>query len=897
MVMNGSFDSAQSYGLVQYGRAMQDYTVPIAVFIAAAIMAGLAIHFSKKAIRRWLWQPETVSHELFFAPLLDLFTYLLPLGAIALAKRFVNLDALVAIWVDKVLLLLAILLGAFATMGFIHGVIDFTSRRHIEQLDEGEHKELEAHRNYVKQIRRQTKAVASGILAVLAILVILRLTGVTITVLWESVAAMLIIAFLLICRIIFVFHRTPKPKEEIQILDGELLQEEVLGTPAEPQIEQPKGPEEIAQYFLSLYKYQLGVSENAHSESRLTDHQSLGAHDTYELRVRIKRDWTARRMTIGRLGEGSGSRSACFFVIYDDYRVIKFPYPPVRSFSKYIEILRKQKRISESLAPKICIIPKVSPVLRIIHPFPDIDGLSSEALEEKYIMWLGAFSNYQKYLKIDGSFVFFMDLSEGHFLSHIIEQLHDTQARMVKEITEHHKIIWDAGEFEHRYGWENLSLRLDAQRVYNTCETEVRALLVHSAVPSSVLPYQIQKWFMTHLAGLEIPPDESGLTPRFVAELNRLMKKILGQHSKMVSTYRKAVRRYVRDTTLTRYREQVEGIITNLLVLLAWLGEKRVAIRDLKPDNLWAAGVPGKYPLFLTSVEEYEIGLIDLETAVDFEAKTNEDIDQPLLGGTPFYATPSHFFENNILAFAFRDLANIFHLQDWHATLCMIYHLVTGDQLFYETSKLLFSMSGMIHKANAEKQNLIEVIQHVSKMFWSSALKEFDTKIRRNQKALESVTPTVPDNAREMLNMYVLNERQALNMEIQKMLEDPEVTDHTDNQQHLMTCSRAEVSRLLGEWEQGRNLPKSGSKGKEGDIEWLRNIERLKARSEAMAQNASILQDRLPKMSAYDLLKLMFTIVQYFMYEREWGSLAGDDMESLYGLSEAGREKTTVKEA
>ena len=43
-------------------------------------------------------------------------------------------------------------------------------------------------------------------------------------------------------------------------------------------------------------------------------------------------DWAKRRMTIGPLGEESGSKSKCYYVIYDIHMVVKIPVRPIARF-------------------------------------------------------------------------------------------------------------------------------------------------------------------------------------------------------------------------------------------------------------------------------------------------------------------------------------------------------------------------------------------------------------------------------------------------------------------------------------------------------------------------------------------------------------------------------------
>ena len=163
-------------------------------------------------------------------------------------------------------------------------------------------------------------------------------------------------------------------------------------------------------------------------------------------------------------------------------------------------------------------------------------------------------------------------------------------------------------------------------------------------------------------------------------------------------------------------------------ICLAWLREKRVSMRDLKPDNLFVAGDPARYPLFLRSPNEFSLGIIDVETAVDFEKSKYKNTKQPLLGGTPFYATPSHFVKNEVIMYKFKNLGKILHLQDWHATLVMIYKVITGELLFEQTAKLFGDIKHMMINANKPDGYQSDFFEEASRMFWQSAVLEFQAK-------------------------------------------------------------------------------------------------------------------------------------------------------------------------
>jgi hypothetical protein len=193
---------------------------------------------------------------------------------------------------------------------------------------------------------------------------------------------------------------------------------------------------DIVRYFLNIFKLQIDAPSSAPSKITPLSSKSSGPNYIYELNINDRGEWVKRRMTIGPLGEETGSKSKCFYVIYDVHLVVKIPTRPIIDFEHYIESINKEGHIVEKLAPKECVIPKVSVILDLIHKFPDSDQSSAEKLEDRYINWLRKNTEFQKNLKIKNSFIFFMDFSKFYFLGHIIDNLHDLEDSIPAEIFE-----------------------------------------------------------------------------------------------------------------------------------------------------------------------------------------------------------------------------------------------------------------------------------------------------------------------------------------------------------------------------------------------------------------------------------------------------------------------------
>ena len=629
---------------------------------------------------------------------------------------------------------------------------------------------------------------------------------------------------------------------------------------------------DIINYFLNLFSHQIGADPEAPMNSKYLAEKSSGTNYVYELRIQHRGDWMRRRMSIGPLGDEAGSKSKCFYVIYDVHLVVKIPVKPITQFDAYIESIKREGHIVDKLAPKECIIPRVSVVLNLINKLPESDYLPAEKLEEKYVEWLRRNTDYQKYLKIKNTFVFFMDFSKYYFLSHIVDNLHDVKDAIAQEIIENAETIFDIQKFRGRYGKAKESIGIEIRQVYDDCQAAIRQFLTDSGVSSNVSMFRIQSWFLLQLGGKAVSSKEAGFPENIVKELNLLIQLNFTKHMDAVTAYRKTITEYVHKIRFAQNKPQMAGIITNLLDLLAWLRTKRIAMRDLKPDNLLVAGNPSKFPLFLMNASEYELGIIDVETAVEFEQSKYRQIQQPLLGGTPFYATPSHFFNNGVLTGAFHNLAKILHLQDWHATMVMIFKTVTGQLMFDKTARLFADIRSKIKCGQMEGMLDTEIVADISRVFWRSALLEFQIKMNQKENALKSIFIAVPENAKEMFNHVLVKDikatnekiKQCININTQIFFENPQ------SQDLLLRASPEKIDQLRLEFENKVKSMPNSSAHHLGAIPFLKYLRTLKLHTEQQKQVLKRLSQPDLKLSAYTLLGFMFNNLYKSMCREEW---------------------------
>jgi serine/threonine protein kinase len=632
---------------------------------------------------------------------------------------------------------------------------------------------------------------------------------------------------------------------------------------------------DIVRFFLNLYRQQVGAGPEAPAEFIQLTAVSTGPNLVYELRVKHGGDWVKRRMTIGPLGEDSGSKSKCFYVIFDQHLVVKIPPKPVKDFEDYVASIKKEGHIVERLAPKECIIPKVSVILSQVHQLSPLMETPAELLEEKYLAWLRKNPEQQDYLKIKGTFVYFMDLSRYYFLSHIIDGFHDLGETIRSEVNSTAEMVRYPAKFKERYGDENESVGFEIRDLYHQCEADIRQLLRSSGKSSAVTAYRIQAWFVAYLEKRDIGETGSDLPLELVSGITSIFMRLFEKYCEPVEAYTRAIRSFARRLSLEQNRLPIAGILTNLLDLLAWLGVKKVAMRDLKPDNILVAGDTQNYPAFLRSPADYSLGFIDVETAVYFGKAEENNIRQPLLGGTPYYATPSHLFPNSALAACFGDTSRILHFQDWQAVLVMIFKAVTGELLFDRTAKHFADIKTRVVNAMRQAQALDPQLEEVSRMFWRSAAAEFRSKMRAAESDLRFVEIDVPQQAKALFAQVLRRDIESMTGSIQKLIEAQSRFSTPASREQLLKSSHDRICQIMEDLKAKSRAGKNPAEPILAGMRFLKHLSALKALAERKSQVASTLESNAAcRMSAYDVLILMFNSILKAMYREDWKMLA-----------------------
>ena len=631
-----------------------------------------------------------------------------------------------------------------------------------------------------------------------------------------------------------------------------------------------EGQELIVNFFLSIFRAQKGLPSTAEAMFRPVDTRRPDGNSTYELRVKTGDDWTSRRMTIGPIGEDSGSRSKCYYVIYDDHIVVKVTPKPLVDFERYVQSINRDNQIALLLAPRECLVPRIAVILKKIIPHQVNSDQPIESQEKQNIKWLTENIESQSHLKIGDGFAYFMDLSKYFFLGHILQRIHSIEDKMSDEILKHPTLLWSNVDFEARYGTQNADICDQLNPVYTSFHTRIYDLLQQHHMDGAVSEFNLKEWFLVYLSGSKPTTAELDAKPSVFSEMYATTMKLFNEKRAAVESFRRMIRSYVLSRNLKQHSSAISSMIINLLDLLYWLDKKKLAMRDLKPDNLLVAGNPTKFPQFLGSATMYSIGLIDVETAVSYDAADPKEIRQPPLGGTPSHATPPHQLRNSTIVEVYKDLPLILHLQDWYATAAMLYQVVTGERLFEKTAKHLIKLKKIIKERSAKGSKSTPGLKEISLSFWRMALQEFDTKSAENEKKLRFINQIMSPESNSMLLDKISVTQKSVQKAVQHLVDSQKIFKGDKIIKNLVAAPPLKIHhfRIKFNDEKARQL---SPEDRQAATKFLNDLIYLKRQSEHLMLTSNLLSKSVPAISAYDLLKAMFIVVHVQMSQKRFG--------------------------
>ncbi|WP_155317959.1 protein kinase family protein [Desulfosarcina alkanivorans] len=630
---------------------------------------------------------------------------------------------------------------------------------------------------------------------------------------------------------------------------------------------------DIAMFFLELYKLQNGLKKDAAARFSMTPASATSKMKVFELGVKGNNDWLTRRMSVGPLGEDTGSKSKCFYVIYDTHMVVKIPPVPVTDMVKYVRDIRREVQIAAHLSPVACIVPMVSVVLKKVKKLPYESSLTQEQLEKQYIRLVEEKPEYQEYLKIGNRFAFFMELTNNFFLARVIDELHASKNKTGDEIREVPDVAWDQEAFTTRYGLASLPVFEGLQTLYRNCEAEAGRIIKASRQGVKVHPFQIKNWFLTCIAGEKIDRNEKGIGEALIAQIEAGFSDVFKANQNNVDGLVQLLRAHLETKTFMKSRQQIENIASNTLQLLCRLREKRIALRDLKPDNLFLDADPDNYPVFLQNAADFSIGVIDVETAISLIPTRDGSISQPLLGGTPLYATPLHLLKNRSIESHFGPLTEALYLEDWFATIAIIFKAITGRNLFPRAARSFPGILKILKSSPSRSDPDRATVKAMSQKFWSAAATDMKTHLSSFSNVLNQLTLSVPEAMAPAIRAELKRENECIQLAIRKHVALSPLFKSEKNREFLLAASSDTLIKQVNRWKNPAHLPEQHRQVAPKMVAFLNNLYRLKEGGSEKRRAISAFADPPHHVTAYSLLEAMFQIVFQGMYKSRWKAI------------------------
>jgi serine/threonine protein kinase len=653
---------------------------------------------------------------------------------------------------------------------------------------------------------------------------------------------------------------------------------------------------DIALFFLNLYKVQNGLEKDAPARFTMTDASKFQKMKIFELSVKGSSDWLTRRMSVGPLGEETGSKSKCFYVIYDTHMVVKIPPAPVTDMEKYVRDIRREVQITAHLSPVACIVPMVSVVLKKVKKLPYESSLTQEQLEKQYIRLVEENPEYQEYLKIRDRFAFFMELTNSFFLGRVIDELHESKDNTGNEIREAPDVAWNQEAFTTRYGLASLPVFEGLQTLYQLCEAETRRILKESAHGEKVHTFQIKNWFLAYISGESRHLEEKGFDEALLARIKEGFSTVFKSNQKHVDDLIQLLKTQQETKAFSKSRQQIQNIASNMLQLLCLLKERRLVLRDLKPDNLFLDADPDNYPGFLKNKAAFSIGVIDVETAVSLKPAHDGTIAQPLLGGTPLYATPLHLLRNRTIYANFGNLADALHLQDWFATMAIIFKAVTGRNLFPRAARSFPAILKILKSSRDRTDPDEAIVKAMSQKFWSAAATDIKAHLSAYSDVLNQVTLSVPEAMAPSIKLELERENAIIHRAIRKHVSLSPLFKSERNKAFLLEASCDTLAKQVARWENSAQLTDQHRQVAPQMVAFLNNLNRLKLGESEKRRAIAAFADPPHDVAAYSLLEAMFQVAFRAMFKSRWKAMpaAAGASEQLTAVKENRSMVTTV---
>jgi hypothetical protein len=165
------------------------------------------------------------------------------------------------------------------------------------------------------------------------------------------------------------------------------------------------------------------------------------------------------------------------------------------------------------------------------------------------------------------------------------------------------------------------------------------------------------------------------------------------------------------------------------------------------------------------------------------------------------------------------------------------------------------------------------MFEEASRIFWHSAVVEFQLKTGDAENVLKSVNVSLPETVLRMFTKVLSKERRSLEEVIKNYVDSQAIFEKTHIRKLLLKSTHSKVCQFKADLEsKSQNFHDSSGPRTEA-INFLQKLADLKFLYEHHAYTQKQLSQSEPKMTAYDVLVFMFNVVLNNMYRNEWKPL------------------------
>jgi L-2-hydroxyglutarate oxidase LhgO len=169
-----------------------------------------------------------------------------------------------------------------------------------------------------------------------------------------------------------------------------------------------------------------------------------------------------------------------------------------------------------------------------------------------------------------------------------------------------------------------------------------------------------------------------------------------------------------------------------------------------------------------------------------------------------------------------------------------------------------------------------EIFEDASRMFWHSAVVEFQVKTEESEKALKSVVVALPETVKHMFGKVVIKERKSIAMSIKQCVDTQNIFVKDQIRELLLKASHSKTCQFKADLESKSKDSENATGTRTEAIAFLHKLADLKAQFGQHVYMQKLLIQPEAELSAYDILTFMFNVVLNNMYRSEWKPLCGE---------------------